>query len=365
MPLHIPSMVETVEDQIVLLGSRVALSEAERDALLALLGSNPDWGAVFAGATFNKVSLLLANHLINLPNKLVPFMIRRMFGFMLLGNRQRNQGLFREFGRVAEALNARGIPYSPLKGAYLAPRIYRDVGLRSLNDFDLLAAAGDVVAVGQTLESLGYQMGSYQDEAATVVRAGRAEDLFFRSTVGNVHPYILVSDDPYVRFIGIDVSFDVDPINRNRDAAPAMLQRRRVCDLSGFTAPVLAPADLLIHVCAHLYKEVRAEVYRQVHQDLNLIKFCDVRELLLAEWAHATETDWDALAERVRDLALTEAVAYSFEGTHAIYGEPLCERLLARLGAYQASSSHTPSIRDERFWRSMFPGQDQAPTVSY
>lgn len=343
-----------VEDEIVLLCSRRALDLSQMQLLHVLLGRQPQWGRIIEVAIFNKVILLVAKHLMNMPYALIPAMIRRMLAFMYLGNQRRNDILLQELRRIIQALRGRGIEFSPLKGTYLIPNVYFDGGTRSSNDLDILIAFDTIDMVSRAMHDLGYTMGTFQDETSTIIPASRAEDLYWKATIGNLCPFLLKHDDPAVRFVSVDFSFDVDPIAKNDSAAATMLRNLRDVDLVGVRSPLLTEEDFLIHVCAHLYKEARTEVYQQSYQQFNLIKFCDVRELLLHEWHAATPAQWGKLADRAQELNLYHALRYSLACVTQLYNEPVWGQVIPGIAEADNAAS-PPSPTSAAFWLQMFP----------
>src|SRR5262245_54856896 len=59
-------------------------------------------------------------------------------------NALRNLVLYRELNRIVTALQARRIPVIVLKGAFLASVVYGNLGLREMNDLDLLVPVPDL-----------------------------------------------------------------------------------------------------------------------------------------------------------------------------------------------------------------------------
>jgi len=69
-----------------------------------------------------------------------------------VGSRARNMNIFHQYGEMARALRASGVPFVPLKGIDLAGRIYPDVGVRPMSDIDLYVEAGDLDRALRVLE---------------------------------------------------------------------------------------------------------------------------------------------------------------------------------------------------------------------
>lgn len=72
-------------------------------------------------------------------------------------NTARNLRLVAEFGRTAAALDAEGIPVIALKGIHLAHEIYENIGLREMNDIDLLVQKPDLSKGTEILMAMGFK----------------------------------------------------------------------------------------------------------------------------------------------------------------------------------------------------------------
>ena len=67
-----------------------------------------------------------------------------------------NQLLYRELERILVLLNEADVPVVVLKGAALAESLYPDIGLRPMNDLDLLIHRNDLIKASDSIKSLGY-----------------------------------------------------------------------------------------------------------------------------------------------------------------------------------------------------------------
>ena len=345
----------SAEQRIVLLGARRQLGEPEQAELTQLLLARPAWGVVFEVALFNKVLPMLAAHLLEYTVDVVPGLVRKQMLFAYLGNQRRNAALFDELGRIVAQLRERAVVYSPLKGAYLIPYVYRDLGLRMCNDLDILIHPDDFAAAAAVMEQLGYVMGRFDDPSGTVRPASRADDLLWKRHMGNLHPFARASSEPFLGFSSVDFAFDVDPIHRNAQAGAEMLSRTREIAIHSFSTSLLAPDDFLIHVCAHLYKEACSAFAAEDFSQLNLIKFCDVRELVLFEWPAADRAGWEALCQRAAELRLLHTLLYAFQGVAELYGDERFAALAAAVPHHSTKGS-PPDIGSQQFWNTMFPG---------
>lgn len=344
-----------LEEKIVLLCSRLTLSQEEYDALKELLSQKPNWGEVFRLAVFNKTMGLVSKHILHFNTGVIPGLIRRQLLFMNLGNRERNREMFRELAKVLTFMNTTGIKYSPLKGAYLIPYIYKDYSVRLSNDIDILIRQSDVEKACSAMKEAGYIMGKYDDPTKTIIPARRAEDIYWKAQMGNIHPFVKISENPFLDFLVIDFAFDVDPIHKNLQIAEDMLDNTVTTQIDGTPTQLICPVDFLIQVCTHLYKEACARhAAAETYSDINLIKFCDVRELVLAQWDVNDAAAMKLLSERAKQHKVENALVYSFECCKKLYGDSFWDALIGLFDKSEESFDAPVGADDERFWDSIF-----------
>lgn len=345
----------TAEEQIVLLCSRNSLRDEEYGELRSMLAAKPDFGEVFRLAVLNKTMGLVSKHILHFGTDVIPGLFRRQLLFLNLGNRERNREMFRELSAVLSMLNASGIPYSPLKGAYLIPYIYQDLSVRLSNDIDILIRQEDVEQICGIMKEAGYVMGVYDDPSRSVIPAKRRDDIYWKTQMGNIHPFVKISENPFLDFLVVDFAFDVDPVHRNTRIAVDMLENTVVTEILGTQTRLLHPTDFLIQVCTHLYKEACARhAAEETHADLNLIKFCDVRELVLAQWDLTDPEQCDRLAERAKHHHVENALYYCFDCCKAIYGDAFWEPILQKLSRTSETFEEPLTPDRQQFWDSIF-----------
>lgn len=347
-----------LEERIVILCSRIHLSNEQYDELKEMLLAGPDWGEVFKIAVFNKTMGLVSKHILHFNTTVVPGLIRRELLFMNLGNRERNKEMFKELVKVLELLNKSGIKYSPLKGAYLIPYVYQDYSVRLSNDIDILIRHDEVEAACKVMNDAGYIMGKYDDPTRTIVPARRAEDIYWKAQMGNIYPFVKISENPFLDFLVIDFAFDVDPVHKNLKIAEDMLNNVVQTEIDGTPVKIICPVDFLIQVCTHLYKEACARhAVKETYSDINLIKFCDVRELVLAQWDINDKEAMKLLSERAKQHNVENALVYSFECCRLIYEDNFWTQLIALLDKKEENNASPIKADDELFWTALFRRQ--------
>ena len=156
---------------------------------------------------------------------------RKVYLALWRQNRERMESLaalVTEFRKV-------GVSCLVLKGAALALRYYRDLGVRSMRDFDLLVPEKDLEAAMVGLREMGYAAEGDYTMPAILRRARVGHAWQFFSADGQ-------SCDLHWRPVVRCYSPEVTRLFRDSaETAP----------LADITVAVLAPTDQLFHVCAH------------------------------------------------------------------------------------------------------------------
>ena len=117
--------------------------------------SNEQWQSVISLAQKQRVSPILFHKLkemkIHLASELEEKLRKET-----LWNYARNIRLFKDLDIVLQRMNDEKIPTIVLKGVFLAETVYRNPGLRPLNDIDLLIKTADLERAIELLKTLGY-----------------------------------------------------------------------------------------------------------------------------------------------------------------------------------------------------------------
>lgn len=318
------------EHELLLLCGRVALAEKDRENIRAIISAEAlDFDYFLLLAKKHKVLQLVAKHLPSLdPESKISDFDKYLLHSYYLGIQKINHVKFEELRNILQTFVRRGIKAVPLKGAVLTPTVYRDFGLRTLNDIDFLISLEDRRAASECLKELGYQSGMYNWQTGEVDAVSREEELLWSMHIGNLHPRTKKMDSEYCKYVTVDFSYDVD-LQKNYLASRLLLENAVKTTFLGQETYLLNETDFLIHLCIHLYKEASNAQWVIYHNDLNLIKFCDVREYLLTI---AGNLDPGRFCQRVRELRAEKGVYYTFHYLDYLYSETYSQTLLKDLG---------------------------------
>ncbi|MDD5219852.1 MAG: nucleotidyltransferase family protein [Candidatus Bipolaricaulis sp.] len=146
-----------------------------------------------------------------------------------------NERRFREIGGLLEALNAAGIETMILKGAALALLYYRDLGLRSMGDVDVLVRPQRVRDAVALLTARGFRVLDHPASVLTNIH------LLSRKAIN------LASDT----LPKLDLHWRTMREVRSEDEEAAFWEGSAAVALCGVPTRVMDPADQVLHVCAH------------------------------------------------------------------------------------------------------------------
>ncbi|MDD4357184.1 MAG: nucleotidyltransferase family protein, partial [Smithellaceae bacterium] len=193
---------------------------------------------------------------------------------------------------VLKTLNSEGIPTIPLKGIVMANSVYENIGLREMNDFDLLVPPEKLARAAELLNDMGYKpMQSFHLDSFT--QAGKHLPRFIKKD----H----VAIEIHWNITSPNMSYSIDPHELWDHAVPVQIL--------DYETLMLSPEDLLLHLCMHTSYE---------HQfNFGLRPSCDIAEVI----DHFGGTlDWQVVAERAtqrnwaRGVYLALVIASEFAG---------------------------------------------------
>ncbi len=196
--------------------------------------------------------------------------------------------VFHEALREALAVLAeRGIATLVLKGAALAETVYENIALRPMKDLDLMVRASDLDKAAREIVALGYRPNEdYRSEA------------WYREELHHLAPFYALRG-PAI----IELHRNVIPPAVSVRVPNEMLWRRsRSAEVAGVPCLVLAPDDLLLHLCVHIGAV-----------DGFLGRLRGLRDLAEVIRHYEAELDWDRLLASFRRY---QAVRYG----HACLG---------------------------------------------
>jgi hypothetical protein len=157
------------------------------------------------------------------------------------GNGARNALLYKELNRILGALQEIGTQSIALKGAALAETVYPHRALRAMSDIDLLVRPDEVARVEARLMEMGY---AHQPHPRGIEWC----------TAHHYH-FVFAQTKATGSVIPIEIHWHIDRPGRPFTIDLEGLWARAVpARIAGVDTWMLAPEDLLLHLCLHACK---------------------------------------------------------------------------------------------------------------
>jgi len=319
--------------QILLIGTAPSLTAVEGQRLQRLVATaSVDWTPLVARACVHGVAPLLfrtlrrqglADH--------VPAAARAILASVFYRNAARSTLLGRLVRQVVAALQAQGIRVIALKGAALAETVYPEPAVRPMSDIDLLVRPEAVEAAEAVLRELGYTRSA---------RTRHPPDWW------RTQHYHLTWHPPASAPLAVPVELHWQLERPSRPFAidlEGLWGRAMPARLAGVDTWVLAPEDLLLHLCLHLCKHA-SRPYPGARRDLRLRAFCDLAFVL---HQHAATLDWQALGHRAQAWGIASYLAVPLQLTGALWGMSMPSSILDSWGANAVDPRLVGWLRDE------------------
>ncbi len=205
------------------------------------------------------------------------------------------------------------VPYALLKGAYLCGQY--PIGCRTSNDIDVLIHPRDAGIVGARLKMAGFKQGKVKN--GTLILADRQEIVASKMLRGETVPYIKDTHLALIRYLEVDVNFSLDYKNSYCTPLESMLENSRIVKAGNVEIRTLSPADFVLHLCAHLYKEATTMPWIKMRRDMTFYKYCDIYTML----SKMSESEVLTLIKRVEELSLKTELAYCINSLNAFFGK--------------------------------------------
>ena len=289
----------------------------EPETLLPLAQGAADWEEILREAMGHGLTALLYGWLkrADIRHRL-PAPLAVDFEGQFFGLAARNILLSRELATLLRAFEEQQVRCAPLRGLDLAERLYGDITARPMGDLDLLVRKEDLAEVATILQGLGYRG---IDRRAGFAQAFCNTLEFYKDRHGwiIVEPHWTIAYPPFVDRV------DMEGVWRR-------CSRGRVV---GVDTWLLAPEDLLFHLCLHL-----------THRDgtAPLLWFYELDRLLRQEEA---ALDWHRLVVTAREAGLESLLSRTLGKVRALFGTPLPDRVLDQLASTSSTSLEGRLVR--------------------
>lgn len=352
----------SVEKKLVIESSR--WSDNDRAYISKLVKQQINWERVVQYCIRNKVLYLLLYHLERYQLiGYLPKYLSKLVSEAMQVNRVKNDIKFAEMERICRKFEENDIKIVPVKGSYLIDNLYCNRSIRETNDIDALISKKDISKIDQIMKELGYSNKKYNDKLKKFENRSTTEKILYKTKMYNLLPYVKVINSPVNMKIIFDFSHALD-FTLNSDVVQEML------DVSYMDNNIrrLLSEHYLIHMCCHHYREASHVEWIKIGKDLNLIKFCDVREFILKKM------DKESLQKAVtfaKKHNLEKPLFFVLFFLDTIYSDGYEKELMEKLDIknkefvymFGDNGDEIKYLRKKEFWESFFSDDNKDEVV--
>lgn len=263
----------TNEQNMLILLSRYTMDERAKKEISNIINEDLEWLKILNYSIMNKVTGLVFYNVVRLGYEdKIPLYIYNQFRYFYYGTIRKNEIFIKEAEKIYKKFSEKNIYCTPLKGAYLLNKLYKDKGSRTVNDLDFLVNIDQINSIYEIMDELGFKQGDYNKKKNTIENFSREKSITWQLKLNTIPMFVKLCDSDFVDCVQIDLSYSLD-LKRNADIVKKMLKESK--------DNYLKKEHFFTHLCAHLYKEATGAIWIYSSADLSMIKFCDVREFIL------------------------------------------------------------------------------------
>ncbi|PYV14166.1 MAG: hypothetical protein DMG07_12535 [Acidobacteria bacterium] len=325
------------EHEVLVCCARSRLRPEDEQRLRALASGRIDWVYLMSAADRHGMTPLVSWHLKGACPEFVPSLLRSRLKTFFSRNQARNLFLSAELARLLAALGDAGVRAVPFKGPLLAELAYGSVALREFQDLDVLVHQQDWTRAEKIMLSNGYTRD---------LRLTPAQEVYFRR-LQHAHSFTGACGRGIVELHwSLASRYFHYPVDSDR-----LWQRVETVRFAGAEILTLAPADLVVILCAHGAKHLW-ERLEWVASVAELIRACDALDWpgILAEARRLGGERMvllgALLARELLDAPVPESVVEQARATRRV--APLAGKIVGR---FFAEGAHPPSTAESCAFR--------------
>jgi hypothetical protein len=309
------------EDKLLLYCSRLSINEDIKCKIEEILSNVLDWNYIVDCSIKQGISPLFSWNLKKVNNvKDVPSEIMKNLEKMYYSNLARNILLYDELSKILTAFKKAGIDTIVLKGAFLAEEIYKNIGLRPMNDIDLLIKEEDLQKAKIELVKLKY--------SATIIFSTKFHEQF-QTAWSEELPFIHQD-----KKIDIEIHWDIEPRqNHYKVDINKFWNNTKSVKIAGIETLTFAPEDILQHLCLHVHKHVNLGSAPPARP---LRDYCDIAEVT----RYYNDTiNWNYLLKSSKEYGIEEPIFQGLFISKEYFGALVPEDILSELEPVKSSIS--------------------------
>lgn len=320
--MNATGIARTREEDFILRTARVVRTEVDDAAVDALLADPLDWGYIVIAAAKHKVLPLLWHNV--LARDLVRAALRtggltklwaHYLNQLYVANAERSRAFVATAEALAREMTDKGIAFVLLKGTALIGDLYVPEN-RMLHDIDVLIHREDAARVRTALVQRGYRQGVFDDASGTLRDMDERVARFWIFQNHTMPPLFRPTGQPLYPMFKIQVGFDFFDNYDDFHIDGAEVIQRAHAKRADPRVRIPSHNDMVINLCAHIYREGVSLAYADANDNWQLTKFCDLQTYL---HVHGAEIDRTTLLSEVRRLGLERPYFFALHHLAQVY----------------------------------------------
>lgn len=302
------------EDRLLRNCAKIEISDTTRSRLKDILDNGLNWPYILQESIKEGIPCLLYNNLSEFKNS-VPENILGCLSDIYYKNTYRNVKIYELLKFILSSFAKENLATIPLKGIFLAEKVYGNIALRTMADVDLLIKKEDLPRVDKLLESLNYRTPIHKDVFYPAIEKSYLNSaIYFKTNKGretkdtiplHIHWHVVNMILPTYLY-----AKNIKMVSLWEYAAPTKL--------GGADTLGLAPHHLVIYLAQHALK----------HSFEHLVLFSDMDAVIKR---YANQIDWDNFIKDTIEWGTEKQVFYSLYFTNYYLETKLPDYLLSKL----------------------------------
>ncbi len=295
------------EDCLINICAQADISNNIKNKLNKTLLKDLNWSYVLENTTRQGTTPLFYYNLSEY-NKSVPENIWQTLEETYYTNAYRNIRIYTEIGGILSSFKKENLKVIPLKGVFLAEKVYNNIALRTMGDIDILVKKEDLPKIDKPLRDLGYKMRVHEKLLSHAIEKSYMNSIDYFKT-GEKSPVL------HIHWHMVNVSLPTYMYTRNiemdrfwREARPT-----KIADVQTLQ---LAPHHLIIYLAEHALK----------HSFDRLILLSDIDAAI-----KRYTIDWKRLAEEAGEFGMERQLYYGLYFTKYFLDADMPDEILSRL----------------------------------
>ncbi|HBX50213.1 MAG TPA: hypothetical protein DEH02_03985 [Bacteroidales bacterium] len=269
------------EQRFILACSRIYNDEVDKSEIISLLQYNLNWGALLKFAIPNGVAPLIYKYINSIGYKeSIETVFYEQLRNAYFQTFSKNTRLIDTFFEIQKNLSYDDIPCILLKGPVLAEMIYEDIGLRPMEDIDILVHEKHLEKTNDLMLEMGFQQASIvkSDFVDSYTEKHHLPQFIKGVTKAEIHWHIYNKDE--------HIKINIEDL----------WERSIKVNINNEEVGILSPEDFLINLILHLDSHFTGGKIRMGH-------FCDI-----AEYCRKQKLNWDVFFQNAEKYNAKEII---------------------------------------------------------